>query len=131
MFSLQKNFLDVLFGSSRIVLLKLGKSIHCKEAHVDGVCETDMVQVILLLEDDIVTQLLREPSHVCGISELVDVAGEEHRRQVVVFERHGRGFFCAVEFNVFFGAIVVESELACDDGLGIIDNRSVGLSRWR
>ena len=51
---------------SWIVLLELGDGVNREEAHVVGVHETSVVQVVLLLEDHFVAELLRKPSHVFG-----------------------------------------------------------------
>ena len=83
---------------SWIVLLELGDGVNREEAHVVGVHETRVVQVVLLLEDHFVAELLRKPSHVFGNGQPIDIAGEENGRNVVVFQGDQRSLFSSIDF---------------------------------
>mmetsp|Transcript_16914 Transcript_16914/g.21404 ORF Transcript_16914/g.21404 Transcript_16914/m.21404 type:complete len:409 (-) Transcript_16914:66-1292(-) len=113
----------------RVILLKLSDGIDCEEAHVVGVDEADVVEMVLLLEDDVLAELLREPGDVLWRGQAVDVARKENSRHLVVLERDGRCVLLPVELLVFDRAVVVEGEVTRPDRLRVVDESSVGLPR--
>lgn len=87
-----------------------------------------MIQVILLLEDNTVSELLREPCNVFWGRQLVNITGEKHCRQGVVLERHKGGILGSIDFEILLRTVVVHGEVASVDGLGVVDHRTVSLT---
>ena len=56
---------------SWIVLLEQVDRVDGEETHVWGKNEAKVVQFVLLVEDNLVTELLREPGYIFGCRELV------------------------------------------------------------
>ena len=114
----------------RVELLKLGDSIDGEEAHVVGVDEADMVEVILLLEDNLVTKGLREPGNICWGGQLIDVAREQDSRDVIILQGHSGCILLSILLHVLDSTVVVESEVASTDSLGVVDEGAPRLSSW-
>ena len=56
---------------SWIVLLEQVDSVDGEEAHVWGKNEARVVQIVLLVEDNLVSELIREPGYILGCREMV------------------------------------------------------------
>lgn len=112
----------------RVELLKLLHGIDGEEAHVVGENEGLVSKVVLLLEDNLVTELLRKPGDILRSGQRVNIAREEHCRDVIVLKGHSWCSFLPVNLLVRNGSVVVQSEVARVDGLRVVEEGAPGLT---
>ena len=71
-----------------VVLVELVDSIDTEERHVSTNGESEVISMILLLEDNFVTKCFTEPCDIRWSRKTIKVAGEKHGRDVVVLNGH-------------------------------------------
>ena len=118
---------------SWIVLLQLFDCIDREETHIVSDGEADVVEVVVLLvENDIVTELLCQPAHILRRSKLIVQSRLEHSWQFIVLQRHSRRVRTAIDASILNRTVIVQTEsIVLSDRLRIVNHSPVGLSSWQ
>ena len=82
-----------------------------EECHIFSKHECEVVHVVLLMEHNVVTQLLSEPSDLFRSRQAIHISREKRRRDAEVFDWHERYLSLSVDFLVLKRPIVVPCEL--------------------
>ena len=113
-----------------VVFLEEIDSVDGEESHVLAECECEVVVLVLLVENYVVSELVSDPSHVGGISHVVKAARHEGGWESVVLEWDKRGLFCAIDLFVLNLAIIIEGSSARLGLLDVVNERTVALATW-